>query len=175
VVWSYDACDLTEPSRAEVEQRAAQLLRMRESVMVAREFAGRLLADAADLGPVPTVDDPVAALAALEGELAEANVVGYLHLSPEWLPVLTSAQLIARAGTNWTTPGGHRLILDGGYVEGLGQTIVATSAPLFGWRDAPQLRTTLDERANLYIAIAERSVTVGYEAVVAAVEIVPAP
>jgi hypothetical protein len=172
-VWAADECDLTEPSRAEVQARAQQLLRMRESVMVAREFAARLLVDAADLpGPVPTADDPVAALALLEGELAEANVLGFIHLSPAWLPVLASAQLIARSGLRWVTPGGHALVLDGGYVEGLQQTIVATSQP-FGWRDTVQVRTAIDERHNLFIAIAERSVTVGYEAVVAAVEIVP--
>jgi hypothetical protein len=172
-VWAFDSCDLTEPSRAEVQDRAAQVLRVRESVMVAREFAARLLLDAADLGPTPTVADVVAALAHIEGEFAEANVLGYVHLSPEWLPVLVSAQLLTRSGLNWTTPGGHTLVLDGGYRAGLDDTLVATSSPLFGWRDAPQVRTTIDERHNTFIAIAERSVLVGYEACIAAVEISP--
>ncbi|MGH3556415.1 hypothetical protein [Mycobacterium sp.] len=178
VAWAFDSCDLTAPSRAEVEQRASQALRLRESVMVAREFAERLKLDAADLGATGQVDNVVDALAGIEGEFAEANVLGYVHLSPEWLPVLVSAQLVARSGTKWTTPGGHALVLDGGYRDGLGQTMIATSAPLFGWRDQPQVRTSLDERRNLYIAIAERSVLVSYEEVIAAVEVTqpePAP
>lgn len=173
-MWAFDSCDLTAPSRAEVEQRAAQALRLRESVVVARQFAERLKLDAAYLpGVIPTADDVVTALSVIEGEFAEANVLGYVHLSPDWLPVLASAQLLTRSGTRWTTPGGHALVLDGGYRGGLGRTMVATSAPLLGWRDEVQIRTSLDERQNLYVAIAERSVLVSYEAVVAAVEVVP--
>ncbi|WP_236728513.1 hypothetical protein [Mycolicibacterium obuense] len=173
VVWAYDACDATEPSRREVEQRAAQALRMREPVMVARQFAARLLVDADDLGTTPAVDDVVGALAHLEAEFADANVLGYIHASPAWLPVFVAAQLLTRSGTRWATPGGHALVFDGGYRAGLGDTLVGTSAPLFGWRDVPQVRTALDERHNLYVAVAERSVNIGYEALVAAVEIAP--
>ncbi|ORV89048.1 hypothetical protein [Mycolicibacterium iranicum] len=173
VVWAFDSCDLTEPSRREVEQRAAQAMRLRESVVVARQFAARLLVDAADLDATPAVPDVVAALAHIEAEFAEANVVGYVHASPAWLPVFVAAQLITRAGARWTTPGGHALVFDGGYRAGLGDTIVAISAPLFGWRDVPQVRTAADERHNVYVAVAERSVLVAYEAVVAAVEIAP--
>lgn len=51
-------------------------------------------------------------------------------------------------------------------------TLWATSAP-YGWRDEPQVRTAIDERANTFAAVAERTVLVGYEALVAAVQIVP--
>lgn len=177
-VWAFDSCDLTEPSRTEVQQRAAQIMRLREPVMVAREFAERLKLDATALvgGALPQVADPVAALAVIEGAFAQANTLGFLHLSPEWLPVLASAQVLTRSssGGGFITPGGHRLILDGGYVDGLDSTIVATSQP-FGWRDQVQLRTAIDERHNLYVAVVERTVLIGYEAVVAAVEIVPEP
>jgi hypothetical protein len=174
-VWAFDSCDLTEPSRREVEQRAAQALRLRESVAVARQFAERLLLDAADLpGAIPTAADVVAALSSVEGQFAEVNVLGYIHASPDWLPVLASALLITRSGTRWTTPGGHALVLDGGYRAGLGRTMVATSAPLLGWRDEVQIRTAIDQRHNnVFVAIAERSVLVTYEALVAAVEIAP--
>lgn len=170
VVWAFDSCDLTEPSRAEVEARAAQTLRMRESVMVARQLADRLLVDA---GSPEVVDDAVTALAHIEGEFSDANAVGFVHLSPEWLPVLVSAQLVSKSGTKWVTPAGHTLVLDGGYRAGLGTAMVATSAPLFGWRDAAQVRTSLDERRNMYVAIAERTVLVGYEAVIGAVTVTP--
>lgn len=172
-LWAFDSCDLTAPSRREVEQRAAQALRVREPVVVARHLAARLLLDAADLGPTPAVADVVAALSVIEGDLAEANVLGYVHASPEWLPVLASAQLLTRSGTRWTTPGGHALIFDGGYRAGLGDTLVATSAPLFGWRDAPQVRTAIDERHNVFAAVAERTAVIGYEAVLSAVEVNP--
>jgi hypothetical protein len=169
VVWAFDFCDLTEPSRAEVEARAAQTLRMRESLMVARQFADRLLTDA-----VPeVVDDVVTALSHLEGEFAEANAVGFVHLSPEWLPVLVAEHLVTKSGAKWLTPAGHTLILDGGYRAGLGATMVATSAPLLGWRDAAQVRTAMDERHNVYAAVAERSVLVGYEAAIGAATVTP--
>jgi len=171
VVWAFDSCDLTAPSRAEVEQRAAQALRLRESVMVAREFAGRLLTDAAELVTILATEDVVAALAHIEAAFAEANVTGLVHLSSAWLPVLVSRHLLARSGTRWTTPAGHALVLDGGYRTGLGSTLVATSAPLFGWRDSAQVRTATEERHNTFVAVAERTVLVGYEAVVAAVEV----
>lgn len=51
--------------------------------------------------------------------------------------------------------------------------MVATSAPLFGWRDAAQVRTAMDERHNIFAAVAERTVLVGYEAVIAAVTVTP--
>lgn len=108
VVWAFDSCDATEPSRREVEQRAAQALRLRESVVVARQFAARLLVDAADLDAIPAVADVVAALAHIEAEFAEANVLGYVHASPAWLPVFVAAQLITRSGAKWTTPAGTR-------------------------------------------------------------------
>lgn len=169
-IWAYDSCDLTTPSRAEVQTRAAQILRLEEQPAVEREFAARLLLDAADLGPVPTVADMTAAMGALEAAMAKTNTLGYFHLGTQWAAALASAHLISRTGTGWTTPMGHRLILGGGYVEGLGDTLVATSAP-FGWRSSVQVREAVEERHNTYIAIAERSVVIGYEALVAAVEV----
>lgn len=171
VVWAFDSCDLTAPSRAEVEQRAAQALRIRESVMVARQFAERLKSDAAaHLDPASTTDDPAVALGHIEAALAEANTVGAVHVSPHLRPLLVSRQLLRPNNSGgYLTPGGHRLIFDGGYVAGLDDQIIATSAPLFGWRDETQLRSAVDERHNAYIVVAERSVTVGYEAVLAAV------
>ncbi|OPX12483.1 hypothetical protein [Mycobacterium sp. AT1] len=171
VVWAFDSCDLTEPSRREVESRASQALRLRESAMVARQLADRLRLDAAELATIPTVDDAAVALAWLETQLAKANVVGLVHASPTMLPGLVSVRLVSRLGTKWITPGGHTLVVDGGYADGLGETLIATSAPLFGWRDQPQVRTAIDEKHNTFVAVAERTVLVGCEAVVASVVI----
>jgi len=172
--WAFDSCDAREPSRREVEQRAAQALKLREPVVVAREFAARLMLDADDLpGTIATATNVVAALSVIEGAFSEVNVLGYVHLSPSWLPVLASAQLITRSGTRWVTPGGHALVFDGGYVAGLGDTMVATSAPLLGWRDEPKVRPVLDEQRNLYVAVAERSSLIAYESLVTAVTVTP--
>lgn len=176
-VWAYDECDLTEPSRAEVQDHAAQILRLEEQVMVEREFAERLKLDAADLGDPQTATTFRQAVGYLEGAMALTNTLGYFHVGPQWIS--QTFGLVVKSGTRWVSPLGHIWVIGGGYVEGLNDgthdMIVATSQP-FGWRDQPQLRTAIDERANVFAAVAERSVVVGYEAVVAAVTITePAP
>ena len=93
--WAFDSCDLLAVSRPEVLARAQQVLRMREPVLVARQFAARLVDDA----PAPTaVDDLVDAIGELEAALASDNVIGVIHCFPYLLPALMSAQLVARSG-----------------------------------------------------------------------------
>lgn len=170
-VWAYDQCDLTAPSRAEVQARAAQIMRLEEQVAVERGLAARLLLDAADLpGPIQTAASFKLAVGYLEGQMALTNTLGFFHAGAQW--VSQEFGLVIKSGTRWTSPLGHVWIFGGGYVDGLEDTIVATSQ-LFGWRDQVQIRTTIDERHNTFAAIAERTVVVGYEAVVAAVEISP--
>jgi hypothetical protein len=169
-VWAADECDLTEPSRAEVQARAQQIMRLEEQVAVERQFAARLLLDAADLGPVQTADSFKAAVGYLEGAAALTNTLTFFHAGAQWAS--QELGLVVRSGTRWVSPLGHAWVFGGGYVEGLDNTIIATSQP-FGWRNTVQVRTTIDERANTFIAIAERTVVVGYEAVVAAVEVTP--
>lgn len=168
-VWAYDECDLTAPSRAEVEQYAAQHLRLEEQVAVEHEFAARLMLDAADLPGTPqTAASFKAAVGYLEAQAALTNTLCYFHAGAQWAS--QEFGCVIKSGTRWTSPLGHTWILGGGYVDGLGDTIVATSQP-FGWRDQPQLRTAIDQYRNIYSAVAERTVCIGYEAVIAAVEI----
>lgn len=168
-VWAYDECDLTAPSRAEVQARAAQIMRLQEQVAVEREFAARLLADAADLpGPMQQADSFKLAVGYLEARMALTNTVGFFHAGAQWAS--QEFGLVIRSGTRWVSPLGHTWIFGGGYVDGLDDTLVATSQP-FGWRDQVQVRTAIDERRNTFAAVAERTVVVGYEAIVAAVEI----
>lgn len=170
-VWGYDECDLTAPSRAEVEARAAQVLRLQEQPMVERSFAGRLLEDAADLdGGIVSRPSLKAAVGYLEGEVAKTNTLAWFHVGAQWAS--QEFGLFLKSGTRWVSPLGNVWVVGGGYVDALDDTIVATSQP-FGWRDAPTTRTAIDERHNLYAAVAERSVTIGYEAVIAAVTITP--
>lgn len=170
-VWAYDECDLTEPSRAEVQARAGQVFRLQEQPMVEREFAARLLVDAGEVpGGIATRPTLKEAVAYLEGAMAETNTVGFFHVAADLVAI--EPDMFARSGTARVSPSGHTWVIGGGYVAGLDNTIVATWKP-FGWRDTVQIRTAINERRNTFAAIAERSVLVGYEAVVAAVEIAP--
>lgn len=172
-VWAYDECDLTAPSRAEVRARAAQVFRLEEQTAVEREVAERLLIDAAATPEgITSAADLTLAVGQLEAAFALTNTVGLIHAGIQWLAPLTEARLVSRTGTSWTSPAGHRWVFGGGYVEGLDDTLVATS-PTFGWRNSVQVRETIDERHNLFVAIAERSLVVGYEALVGAVAITP--
>jgi len=164
-VWTYDECDLTAPSQAEVNTRVQQVLRLEEQTAVETAFAAQLLADAG----APAVRASVAAAVAyLEGELAKTNTVGVIHASAG-VASLDPDQIKSSGGALRTTLG-HRWIFGGGYVDGLDDILVATS-PVFGWRDAVQVRPAIAQQENLYAAIAERSVVVGYERVIAAVQI----
>jgi len=169
-IWSADQCDPTAPSRDEVRTRAAQALRMQEQTAVELEFAARMLADAGTPEPVP---DLVAALSVLDDAFGLANVTGYIHARPGWIAAAAQQNLLVRNGSTLKTPAGHQWVFGGGYVDGLESTLVATSQP-FGWRTEVALRTALEPETSTYAAIAERSVLVGYEALVAAVEVVAA-
>lgn len=168
-VWAYDECDLTAPSRREVEQRAAQIMRLQEQVAVEREFANRLLTDA---GTPESVDNITEAISHLEAEFAKTNTTGFIHLGAQWVTYAAESQLLTKAGTRLTTPLGHTLVFGGGYVEGLENTLVATSQP-FGWRDEVQVRTAIDEKRNTFATVVERNVAVGYEAVIGAATVTP--
>ncbi|QHB37320.1 hypothetical protein I5G58_gp018 [Mycobacterium phage BirdsNest] len=170
VVWAYDECDPTDPSRAEVRARAANILRLEEQTAIEREFGNRLLVDAGVLWTDegyearPTLKE---AVAYLEGQL---STLSYLHIAAD-LPAL-EAGLFTGSGTQKKSPAGHTWVIGSGYVEGLNNTIVATSQP-YGWRDAPTVREALDAKTNTFAAVAERTVVIGYEALIAAVTITP--
>lgn len=167
--WGYDECDMTSESQAEVRTRAQQVLRLREQVAAEREFAARLLVDA---GTPDTASDILGAVARIEGLFAVTNTIGQIHASAEWAASAAQAQLIVRSGSVLRTPLGHLWVFGGGYVGGTGleDTIVGTS-PTFGWRNQPVVRDAFKPENNRYFAIAERSVLVGFEALVGAVTV----
>ena len=166
-VWSADECDLTAPSRAEVKVRAEQNLRLQEQIAVESEFATRVLADA---GTPDTAADIVGAVARLESLFAVANTVGLIHASAVWAASAAQANLIRFNGASMVTPLGHKWVFGGGYVDALDDKLVATS-PTFGWRSPVVLRTAEKLEWNRFHAIAERSVLVGCEAVLGAVDV----
>lgn len=165
--WAADACDLTAGSQAEVQVRAQQILRMEEQTAVEEQFAVRLLSDA---GTATPVGDIVDAVGVLEARLAVTNTVGAIHASAQLAAAAAQAQLIRYSGTKMLTPMGHQWLFGGGYVSGLHGTLVASS-PLFGWRGPVSLRTAVKQDRNLFYAVAERSLAVGYETVLGAVDL----
>lgn len=160
--WAFDECDLTQRSQDEVQTRAQQTLRLQEPNAVEAAFAERLLTDA---GTPEAVASLKAAVGYLEGELAKTNTVGFIHAGAQW----ASQQfgLVIKSGTRLVSPLGHTWVFGGGYVDGLDQTLVATSQP-FGWRGEVMVQGAPKLEWNRYRAIAERSLVIGYEAVVAA-------
>lgn len=165
--WGFDQCDLTARSQDEVRERARQNLRLLEPVAVEREFAERMLIDA---GAPTAVLDIIEAVSKLESLLAVTNTVGVIHAGAQWASHAAAAHLITRSGAALKTPLGHTWVFGGGYVAGLGDTLVATS-PIFGWRDEVQVYETFKVENNLFAAVAERSVVVGYEAAIGAATI----
>jgi hypothetical protein len=170
-VWASGTCDMTDYGQSE-----AITLRLLEQVAVERELAERLLADSAAV----TVERATlpSAISYLEGLLAETNTAGIVHASPQWASIGATqgqAGLWVRSGTAIMTQLGHSLAFGGGYVDGLGTTLVATSNPIFGWRDETALRTIFHPQTNEFIAIAERSVALAYEEIIGAVTVTAAP
>lgn len=165
--WAYDEGAMASWSQSEVQARAAQTHRLQESNAVEAAVAVRLLSDA---GTPSAADDVVDALAILEADLAETNTVGVVHASAKLAAVAASRNLIIRSGAALKTPLGHTWVFGGGYVQGLGDTLVATSQP-FGWRGPVAVRDSFRLPHNRYSAIAERSLVIGWEAVVAAATI----
>lgn len=170
VVWAYDECDLTAPSRAEVRARSAQILRLQEQTDVERELAARMLVDAGTISQ--TAVTLAQAVGYLEAQLALTSTVGFIHIGAQW--VAQDMDLFIKSGTAYRSPLGHVWVIGGGYVDGLENAIVATS-PTYGWRDEPTTREAMDERANTFVAVTERTVLIGYEHLIAAVEIDTTP
>lgn len=166
-VYAYDhnQCgDMTAGSRAEVAERAAQALLRNEQNALEISLSARLLDDAPATVTAASVTE---AVSVLETELAKAGVSGgFLHASPKWASYLAESRLsIANR-----SPLGHTWVFGGGYADTLGDTIVATT-PLFGWRGPLVVRDAVKLELNQYVAVAERSLLVAYEAAVAAVTV----
>lgn len=165
--WAADDCDLRESSRDEVELRSRQVHRLQEPLQVERHLAARMLTDATS----PTaVADVVGAVSVLEAALAETNTVGMIHAGAQWAALAAQAQLIVRSGTSLRTPLGHMWVFGGGYVDALGTVLVATS-PTLGWRGPVTTRPGPIVEVNEYHAVTERSLVIGYEHLVSAVDI----
>lgn len=164
--WAADEGNLTQWSRDEVRARAQQVHRLQEPNAVEAALATRMLADAG----TPADANLTWAIGQLEAALAETNTIGVIHAGAQWATSAAQANLIIRSGTSLKTPLGHTWAFGGGYVDALGSTIIATS-PVYGWRSRVEVRDATKLEHNKFKAIAERSLVVGYEALVGAMNI----
>lgn len=165
--WGSDQCMMRDSIQAEVRVNATRWMALYEPIRVGRAFAARMLDDA---GTPDTAVDIVAAVAACEAKIAESGALGFIHLSPIWAASLAQAQLVRASGSTLKTILGNTYVFDGGYVAGLGDTLVATS-PVYGWRGAVKQYEYVTVAANNFIAISERSVVLGYEDAITAVTV----
>lgn len=157
--WAIDSCDMTEASQAEVLTPVQQNFRLVEQVAIEHEFAARLIADAprrTDTRRHRRSGGPPA------GRAGEDQTVGLIHASTAVASVAAAARLVVRSGAALRTPLGHLWVFGGGYVDGLGKSMLTTS-PTFGWCDTVAVRATFAPLESEYLATAERSLVVGYE------------
>jgi hypothetical protein len=173
-VWASDRLqecgNLSSVDRGEAAERARQTLAVHEPIAIETEFVTRMLTDA----PTPTaVDDVVEAVGHLEQAFAASGTFGLIHARVGLLAVAEDRRMIVRdsaAPGVLRTPGGHRWVFGGGYSTPLGDTLIGTSAT-YGWRGEVVVREAIQHQRNQFVAIAERSVIVGYEALIGAAEI----
>jgi|GEM_PF-1588348 len=160
--------DMTQAERQDVRDRAARNLARLEQRAVETDFAARLLDDA---GTTLSASDIGDAIAALEARFAKTQTSGVIHASAQWAtPAISTDVLTADGSGTFRTALGHRVVFGGGYVDTLGSTLVATS-PVFGWRGPVSQYEDIQHTTNQFVVLAERSVLVGYESAIAAVEI----
>ncbi|WP_349268969.1 hypothetical protein MPNTM1_04189 [Mycolicibacterium parafortuitum] len=175
-VWASDRLqecgNLSAFDRALAVERARLTLAVREPLVVETDFANRLLADA----PSPTAAaDLVAAVGHLEQTFAATGTVGLVHARVGLLSLAEHLRLVVRDAVTpgvLRTPAGHRWVFGAGYATPLGGSLIGTS-PTYGWRDKIAVREALHPWSNQFLAVAERSVVVGYEAIVGVAEITP--
>ncbi|HUO37259.1 MAG TPA: hypothetical protein VMU34_05165, partial [Mycobacterium sp.] len=133
-------------------------------------------ADADAAGGPAIVDGFVDAVGYLEQALGDARMPGVLHCRCGWAAHAAAAHNVAirDASGDYYSPLGHRWVFGSGYDQVLGNTLVATTAKLVGFRNPVETRQTdpSDAMTGVFQVIAERSLVVFYEAVVGACTIV---
>lgn len=165
--WAADFCALTATAQTETTKRALQIHALQEQNAVEAALVTRLLADA---GAPDQADDVVHAVSEIEGLFAATSTVGVIHASAKLAAYAVKDGLAKQNGSRWLSPLGHQWIFGGGYMDGLADTLVATS-PLFGWRGPVVPREVIKSEWNRHYVIAERSLVIGYEAALGAVSL----
>lgn len=174
IVWAAAEC-APDQSEATELARARQILTLQEPLAVESAFAARILTDA---GAAETAATFLEAVGLAEVWLGELGYNGYIHASRKWAALGADHGLLVGSGGKLRTPLGNTWVFGGGYDSALGNSIVATGQ-VFAWRSTPFERVVTTgshvtpKYNNTVYALAERSVTVGYECGVHAVTITP--
>lgn len=160
--------NLHADERQRVRDRALNNILRLEQMVTERNLADRLIADiTAQSITTLTATSPAIAIAKLEDAAAETGVGGLLiHGKPYWASIYPDGFT-----ESLETKVGHlQYVAGGGYVQGLTNRLVLTS-PVLGWRSDLESNEALKLQYNQFIAVAERSVLLGYEKIVATVTI----
>lgn len=165
VVWAADQCSTMAATQRDFEGRARRALAKSESYWVARELwhgdsgtPGRRFTDSsADLVTAAAVT-PLEALGRLEWMLGRCNMGGrgMIHVTPQVLDHLVSAQVLTNAGGIWSTPMGNIVVADAGYTgeaanggdPTTSQWAFATSMIYLRMGQVEALGTTLTDRVD---------------------------
>lgn len=177
-VWAWDACAATATQdHRYVVENASRWLSLQENNDVETAFAARLINEA---GTPETSTSLLDALGQLEAAIAATRLPGYIHVSPYLAPFLSAAMVFKPDAPNSAklpkTILGSTFVFGAGYGDSLAMTMVATSQP-YGWRGDPAVTEAMYEAAdgtdtqNQFVAVAERSFAVGYEKLIAAVDV----
>ena len=158
--------DLTAASIDEVRTRALHNLNLLEQNAAEHVLAERMALDVVAPLPAWDIND---AVGLLENELAKTGTMGFIHAAPRWASAEFGLVLGNFPGP-FRTPLGHTWVFGGGYVDTLGDVLIATSQ-VFGWRGTVRISEAIQHESNEFIAVAERSVLLGYEKLVAAVQL----
>lgn len=159
--------NLRQEERQRVRDRALNNIMRLEQVVSERNLADRFNADITDQSisvyAATSIKDAVGHFA----DVAAKEGVGDLliHGRPYW-----AVQEYGLLSGDLKTAFNQQYVAGGGYVEGLGDRLVLTS-PIFGWRGDMESNEALKLEYNQFIAVAERSVLLGYEKIVAVAEI----
>lgn len=159
--------DLSAQSRQEARFRAEHTLALKAQVDYEAVFGALILSE----GPVSTsADDVVGAISHLEGVLGAAGTPGVIHAGTNWVAPAVASRAVFPGDGGFYTALGNRVVFGGGYVDELGDVLMATS-PLLGWKTPAVVRDTIKHSTNQYVAVAEQSFVVAYEAILGAAEI----
>jgi len=164
--WAYDACDLTPDTQNEILLHAEQWLKLTAPVDLERSLATRMLTDA---GSLSTAVDFLTALGQIEIAIGLTGTLGYVHASPLLAATAAFHNCLIKDGDVLKTPLGHTWVFGGGYADILvssTDSVMTATSKLYGWRNPSQMLTTVEQKFNQYVAVAERSFCVGYESLV---------
>lgn len=165
VPWAVDDCGLMS-DKTEQQARARQILRLQEQVRVEEAVADKL--QAADVA-LPSSPGLVAAVGALDQQIASYGFAGVIHAAAHVAALAASLRLITVQGTSLLTPLGNRWAFGGGYAD-LGDTLYATGPTAVHRSPVAVLRGD-EVRANQTKFVAEREVVVTWECFTVSTEV----